>query len=87
MKIEKGFSATGIFPYNPNIFSEDEFLSFYASIRKIPLNENSIKNSSRFQQDVLSENNTENEENIAGPSSRTPNLVNNVIDINQDVAY
>ena len=38
--IEKGFEVSGIFPYNRNIFKNEEFLSSYVTDRLLPENEN-----------------------------------------------
>ena len=41
--IQNGFKAAGIFPYNPYVFSDVDFLCSYVSDRPIPANDNSDK--------------------------------------------
>ena len=41
--IQNGFKAAGIFPYDPYVFSDVDFLCSYVSDRPIPANDNSDK--------------------------------------------
>ncbi|XP_065662486.1 uncharacterized protein LOC136085074 [Hydra vulgaris] len=43
--IQNGFKAAGIFPYDPYVFSDVNFLCSYVSDRPIPANDNSNKQS------------------------------------------
>ncbi|XP_065672259.1 uncharacterized protein LOC136090079 [Hydra vulgaris] len=66
--IENGFKAAGIFPYDPYVFSDVNFLCSNVSARPIPANDNSDKQTIRTPLCIVSEVINEKKQQISTPA-------------------
>jgi hypothetical protein len=72
--IKAGYLATRIFPYNRDVFPDEEFLSSYVTERTAPLTDTATSNESNGKLVTMSLSRNHSPE--PGPSKRTPAEIN-----------